>query len=784
MDGVNDTAEIVKDFLIESLEGLDQVDQDLMDLEREGPDAERIGRIFRCVHTLKGTCGFLGFSVLESVTHVGENLLVELRDGTTAVTPEVVDALLALVDAIRLMLNLIEQTGTDGEPTFQALIARLTALTREHADAHGAAAAAAASMPTSETAEGTHPPIGELMVARGDVTASDVSAALHEQEQSDALLGEILVQRGYTSPAAVREALDVQENNVDIKSSAIADSSIRVDVALLDKLMNLVGELVLARNQLLQSDGRFDAAAHTGTTQRLNLITTELQEGVMKTRMQPIGNVWNKFPRVVRDLAQACGKQVVLEMAGAETELDKTIIEAIKDPLTHIVRNAVDHGVETPIERVRHGKSPEGRLIIRAFHEGGKVNIEIRDDGRGIDPEAIKAKAISMGAVRADAAAQMSDREALHLIFHAGLSTAKTVTNVSGRGVGMDVVRTNIERIGGSLEVSSVVGNGTTLRIKIPLTLAIIPGLIVTTGGSRFVIPQVNLLELVRLEGADAVARIERVYDAPVLRLRGRLLPLITLTEALGVDRHCGKSTDDVTNIVVVQAEGTAFGVIVDAINDTEEIVVKPLSVQLKGIAAFAGATIMGDGRVALILDVHGLAQSRGLLARGDRQAESRVDQRAQEAHSQQLLLVAVDDTHIVAFPLDAIARLEEIRSSQIEWTGSQEVVQYRKRILPVVRLDEMLEGIIPSLGRAESMPLIVYEDSTRSIGFAVQRILDVVAVEMDTVGASGTGMVARTAVIQGRVTDVLDVQSLLATLDGRLPASLDTVHHDEAAHA
>ena len=381
--------------------------------------------------------------------------------------------------------------------------------------------------------------------------------------------------------------------------------------------MNLVGELVLARNQILQFTATQTDTGFIGASQRLNLVTSELQEGVMKTRMQPIGNLWTKFPRIIRDLSAQCGREVRLEMEGKDTELDKTIIEAIKDPLTHIVRNSVDHGIESPADRIARGKSPQGHLMLRAFHEGGQINIEIADDGAGIDPDRVRQKAVSRGIMTAEQAARLNDHEAVKLVFLPGFSTAEKVSNISGRGVGMDVVRTNIERIGGTVDIQSRIGLGTTLRIKIPLTLAIIPALIVNAGRERFAIPQAALVELVRLEAAQAKERLEHVGGATFYRLRGNLLPVITLHRELRVE---GGTSDGVVSIVVLNADGRQFGLIVDAISDTEEIVVKPLGKQLKRVNVFAGATIMGDGRVALILDVVGLAQqARVITAMRDR---------------------------------------------------------------------------------------------------------------------------------------------------------------------
>jgi two-component system, chemotaxis family, sensor kinase CheA len=762
MSGADEVDELLNEFLVESHEGLDQLDRDLIELEQAGPSPDLIGRVFRCVHTIKGTCGFFGYATLESVAHVGENLLTRVRDGSVSITPEMTTALLAMIDAIRAMLQQIERDGTEGEGDYRALVATLAALT------DGTPPPAGLLVPASEPEGPQSPLLGELLVRSGEVAAVDVAAAVQEQEAGGVQrVGEILVERGVATTAAVKDALDLQQ---ELRSGAVSDSSIRVDVALLDRLMNLVGELVLARNQILQATSTVDDDALLGTTQRLNLITSELQEGVMKTRMQPIGNVWGKFPRIVRDLAVSFGKQVSVVMEGAETELDKTIIEAIKDPLTHIVRNSVDHGIETPRQRVLADKSPEGRLILRAFHEGGQVNIEITDDGAGIDPARLRLKAVEKGLLTPEASIRLTDHEAMQLIFAPGFSTAAKITNVSGRGVGMDVVKTNIEKIGGTVDVQSVCGAGTTLRIKIPLTLAIIPALVVVSRGERFAIPQVSLLELVRMEPEDAAKRIEMIYGAPVYRLRGKLLPLVHLNHALELEAtpwpgQAG-APDTPLNIIVLQTDGVPFGLVVDDINDTEEIVVKPLGAQLKGLAAFAGATIMGDGHVALILDVHGLAQRAGLLGRErDRQLENQ-EQKAQGEATQALLLFGYGDNHRMAIPLSEIARLEEIPLAQVERTGRHDVVQYRDNIMSLVRLADHLDGVASQSEAPEMLQVIVYANTGHFVGLVVDRILDVVDTSVTLQRRRRSGPILGTAVIQERVTDVLDIRAIVASVE------------------
>ena len=564
-------------------------------------------------------------------------------------------------------------------------------------------------------------------------------------------------------PAAAAEAAEA-------RSSAVSDSTIRVDVGLLDKLMNLVGELVLARNQILQFSSQRSDSGFLATSQRLNLITTELQGSVMKTRMQPIGNVWSKLPRVVRDLATTCGKQARIEMGGQETELDKTIIEAIKDPLTHIVRNSVDHGIERPEVRVAAGKPAEGCLKMRAYHEGGQVNIEITDDGAGISFERVKKKALERGLITAEQSARMSDHEAGYLIFLPGFSTAEKVTNVSGRGVGMDVVKTNIEKIGGTVDLQSQPGAGTTLKIRIPLTLAIIPALIVTTGGDRFAIPQVSLLELVRLEAAQAASQIEFVHGAPVYRLRGQLLPLAYLNRELQLCDRAG-GAESAVNIVVLQADGHPFGLVVDEINDTEEIVVKPLGKQLKSVTAFAGATIMGDGRVALILDVMGVAQGAGVVGANRERAKSEANPSARKAADarQTLLLFEASQGSRMAIPLSVVARLEEIDPATIERSGGQEVVRYRGQILPLVRVARYVQSAgDPAETTAPTGPLqvVVYTEQNRSVGLVVGRISDIVQEAITVKRHAHHQGIFGSVVIQDQVTDLLDVQAVIRAAD------------------
>ncbi len=729
--------EDLKAFLVESNENLNQIESDLVVLEQNPADQELMNRIYRNLHTLKGNCGFLGFDKLQLVSHAGENLLSRLRDYQSDrsdldhlhLNPEIISALLQVVDAVKQILTSLESSGEEGENDYTALIETLSQLQ-------------------------------ELGATETETT----STTQQEVENSETIFTERIAQ-----------------------TSSVTDSVIRVDVELLNKLMNLVGELVLCRNQILEFTNRQVDSPLIDTSQRLDLVTTELQEGVMKTRMQMIRTIWSKFPRVVRDIAMSLDKQVRLEMEGEETELDKTLLEAIADPLTHLVRNCVDHGIEPLDVRNQLGKPPEGTLFLRAFHESGYVNIEIADDGSGIDIGALKVKAIERGLISPEQAARLREQEALHLIFLPGFSTAKEVTNLSGRGVGMDVVRTNIEKINGTIDVYSHPNKGTTFKLKIPLTLAIIPTLIVTSNGDRYALPQIGLLELVRLEGKQALKGVEMIHGTPVYRLRGQLLPLVYLNHELGLEPNSKTElnpkstqnfleyqTDDTLNIVVLQATDTPFGLVVDSINDTQEIVVKPLGKQLKEISCFAGATIMGDGKVALILDIQGLAQKAHVIS-DDEEAALISDQNTSDEQlndRQMLLLFQELDNRRMAISLSKVARLEKFNRQAIEKIGRQKVIQYREQILPLIDLSSILNigngEVVYNLENEEVQVVVVSIDSTQNVGILVENIIDIVEERIAIKNATNQTGIEYAAVIQGRVTEVIDVEAVIqiANLD------------------
>jgi two-component system chemotaxis sensor kinase CheA len=705
------TDDIVSEFIAESYEGLDRMGTDLVALEQDRTNPETLSSIFRTMHTVKGTCGFLGFAKLEAIAHAGEDLLSLIRDGVLEMTPDVVTALLDTSDAMREVLVHVEEDGTEGPREHRGLVARLEAL------------------------------------AQGE------------------------------RPASVQPVDDVERL---VRAAAIgagrhltttADASVRVDVKLLDSLMNVVGELVLTRNQILQQAEAVGDNGLLSTAQRLNVLTADLQDNVMKTRMQPVGTLLSGLPRLVRDLAVACHKQVHLDVEGHETELDRTLIEAVKDPLTHLVRNALDHGIEPPSFRVANGKPAQGRLAIRAFHQGGHVNIEITDDGAGIDLDQVRRLAVERGLIDSTQALALSDHEAASLIFVPGISTAPSITMVSGRGVGMDVVKTNIERIGGTVDVSTQRGVGTIILIRIPLTLAIMPALIVTSGGERYAIPQVNLLEVARVDRQHASPSIEVRAGIPTCRLRGRRLPLVELGAELGDASKLAAalSSGEAIDIVALQAGERQFGLVVDSVLDTEEIVVKALGRLFSQLSTFAGATIMGDGQVALILDVAGLAQRAKVLTSAlDASLESIASAEQEtvspDTNPQRLLVMGVGSGRRMALPIEFVDRIEGFSPEVIERTGDLELVQYRDEIVPLARLSGFL-GVEPARATDEVMPVVLAKIDEQTIGLVVDEIVDIVEGQISTTGHDERSGVAGSANISGRETTIIDLDQLAERL-------------------
>ncbi|TCH97841.1 hybrid sensor histidine kinase/response regulator [Roseococcus sp. SYP-B2431] len=697
--------DLLADFLTETNEGLASLDAALLQLERNPANSAVLSEVFRTVHTIKGTCGFLGLPRLEGVAHAAENVLGLWRDGTLPVTRGGVTLILSAADRIKQIVAGLEAMGSEPAGDDAPLKAALDA-----------AAAGEAPPKAAVQAEARAPVAMEALIAAEAPAAAPPDAAPE------------ISAGGVNAPQTIRVAVDVLED-----------------------LMVLVSELVLTRNQLLQLARSEENAAFAVPLQRLSQITSDLQDGVMKTRMQPIGNAWAKLPRLVRDLSNDLGKRIELDMRGADTELDRQVMELIKDPLTHMVRNSADHGLETPEQRRAGGKSETGRILLNAFHEGGHIVLEIGDDGRGLNTERIKAKVVAQGLATEAELATMSDREIHRFIFRAGFSTAAEVTSVSGRGVGMDVVKTNIERIGGIVDLRSREHRGTTFTIKIPLTLAIAAALIVEAGGERFAIPQAGVLELVRVGSGDG-PKVELIKEAPVLRLRDQLLPLIPLKRLLRLETEAEKP-DAESFVVVTQLGSQLFGIVVDRVFDTEEIVVKPVAPILRHITIFSGNTILGDGSVIMILDPSGIARATGLGV------ETAADNGAMQAQSSRhlgrhtsLLLFRAGEGAPKAVPLSLVARLENLEAARIERAGDSLVVQYRGSLMPLVPLHGLM-----ALPEAGSQAVLVFGDGVRAMGLMVDEILDVVdaSLDMDTAGVR-PGFLG-SCVVAGKVTEILD---------------------------
>ncbi|WP_198947220.1 chemotaxis protein CheW [Cellulosimicrobium sp. KWT-B] len=764
--------EIVHEFLVESYENLDQLDQDLVALESDPSSRALLSSIFRTVHTIKGTSGFLGFGNLERVSHVGESLLSELRDGERAMDQPTADVLLALVDTLRAILAKVE-SGAGDDLDVDPMVARIVAVQDGTAAPEPDLATAVAGGTSPDAAAGTAPETDPEPAPESEAEPEPEPTPAAGTAPEPAPVPEpvptprtvpVLAAEPAPAPAVGPAPAPEPPPEPEPHTRNAADGSIRVDVDLLDTLMRQVGELVLVRNQIDRIAGAGEDQETKRSAQRLSLIASELQEGVMKTRMQPIEHVWSKMPRVVRDLAKMLGRDVRIEMTGGDTELDRSLLEAVKDPLTHLVRNAVDHGIEAPEDRRRAGKRPQGLVTLRAYHSNGQVVVEITDDGAGIDPEKVGRTAVTKGLRTAGDVAAMAPSELLDLLFLPGFSTAAKVTNVSGRGVGMDVVRTNIEAIGGSVDVESTVGTGTTWRMRIPLTLAIMPALTVMCCGAVYAIPQVSLLELVAL--GDQHGEIEHVGTAPVFRLRGTLLPLLSLSEVLGLDPESEGRV-----IAVVEADDQRFGVIVDRVLNMEEIVVKALANRLKQIGMYSGATVLGDGGVALILDLQAIARKVLTSDAADMARAYAQDTTESATTVEQMLVVGAGDRR-VAIPLSAVTRLERIRAATIEQVGSREVLQYRGALLPLVRLDQLLgaAGGPP----ADELDIVVYTRAGRSIAMAVTEIFDIV--EDDARRRSdidGHGLTGST-VLKDRVTELLDVRSAVQAADPGFYDDLD----------
>ena len=795
--------DLISEFLTETAESLDVIDVELVRFENNPEDRAILDNIFRLLHTIKGTCGFLGLPRLEAVAHAGETLLGKFRDGELAVSPPMVTLVLEAIDQIKVLLESLEETGAEPAGEDSALISKLEDaamgklegavqpdapqkpenwdedLGRElrpgevsladleaafqNADVEPANApgdaAPAESAPVQHLGVGDFDPELGRELRPGEVSAAELEAAFMSAD----------VEPGY-APEPPKAFITDDMSHEEALQSAMAElkgvdhvaggeggprvqQTVRVTVDVLEGLMTTVSELVLTRNQLMQTIRGMEDEELKGPLQRLSAVTGELQDGVMKTRMQPIGDAWRKLPRIIRDVSTDLGKKIELVMEGQDTELDRQVLELIKDPLTHMVRNSADHGLEMPADRVKAGKPEKGRIKLSAYHEGGHIIISISDDGKGLDTKRIGEKALEKGLTTHDELERMTEAQIHRFIFAPGFSTAAKVTNLSGRGVGMDVVRTNIEQIGGVVDVASTAGRGSHFSIKIPLTLAIVSALIVGCDEQRFAIPQLAVRELVRV-GAGSEHTVEKLHGARVMRLRDRLMPIVDLHDVLGVGEAYSGGEDEAAFVVVLDAGGRNVGLVVDNVLDTEEIVVKPLSESLRNVSAYSGATILGDGSVIMILDPNGLAGE--IVSAMEEEAvndmaSASVTELAQQ--TQRLLLVRAGGTEPKAVPLALVTRLEEFEPDTIETTNGRQVVQYRGRLMPIVPL-----GAEIRCTEGQRLPVLVFAENHTAIGLAVDQIVDVVEERVDMQMSSDKQGVIGSAIIKGKATDVVDI--------------------------
>ncbi|MFT3724133.1 MAG: chemotaxis protein CheW [Hyphomonadaceae bacterium] len=737
--------DLLSEFLTETSESLDVVDVELVRFESDPGDKATLNNIFRLVHTIKGTCGFIGLPRLESIAHAGETLLGKFRDGALDVTPEAVTLVLASIDRIKSLLSHLAETQAEPAGDDRDLISQLEEAAEGALQAKLPPPVVVEQVPEPVEGQGQWDADQGRYLRPGEVSLADLEAAFRNADGPEAV-----------APKAASAAVEVD----DERKAGIGANTIRVNVDVLESMMTMVSELVLTRNQLMQMLRTTSDSQFKSPLQRLSGITAELQDCVMKTRMQPIGSAWKKLPRIVRDAGQDLTKKIDLVMEGEATELDRQVLELIKDPLTHMIRNSCDHGVETPAIRAAAGKPEMGTIKLRAYHEGGHIIIELSDDGAGLNTERIRQKAMEKGLIDATEAMAMTDAQVHRLIFAPGFSTAAKVTNISGRGVGMDVVKTNVELIGGTIDLKSRHGAGSTFIIKIPLTLAIISALIVGVGEHRFALPQLSVLELVRA-GKRFEHRIEIINATRVLRLRDRLLPLVALSDVLGLMID-DQPRDRAACVVVMQVGDTRFGLIVDEVFDTEEIVVKPLAKRLGAMSEYSGATILGDGAVIMILDPNGVSKS---VATAERNVNRLLDEQNAAAPAQpaaertSLLLFSAGGEEPRACPLSLVTRLEELDASTFEPTARGLVVQYRGRLMPLAAAGGCIR-------RSGKQPVLVFSQGDAVIGLAVDTILDIVEDRLDIQLNDSAPGVLGTAVLKGCSTEIIDVAHFLTQAD------------------
>lgn len=716
--------EILAEFILEAREIIDRLDGDFVRLEENPGDQALVGNIFRGLHTLKGSSGFFSLKRLEKLSHAGESLLGKIRAGQAELDFEKSTRLLEMNDILRSIIEGVEANHVEPIGDDQELIAVLL---------------------------GTMPATVQQV---DEIKASSVESDVPESLQSVALTPPAEIKNDYSEPPeSLMAHAPGQEVVVPVK----------VNPEVLDKLMNIASEMVLARNRLLPFSQQSTDKLFTSAVRSIDLLTLELQERMMKMRMQPIFHIWDKFPRLVRDVSAECGKKVRLLQEGSETELDRILLDSIRDPLIHLIRNSIDHSIETPEVRLEKGKSEIAYLVLRAAHQNGTVIVEVIDDGAGVDYERVRQRAISRGLISVEKAHSLNHKELIELIFLPGFSTRDTITNLSGRGVGMDVVKNNIENIGGSIEITSIPNEGTHVRLKIPLTLAILPTLFVRCAEEIFLIPQNRILELVRFSPNQPNNGIEDFYGTPTFRLRDKLIPLLFLSEQLNLAASPLKPKQKLF-IAVLNFNGTLFGLVVEEVLNIQDIVIKPLGELLRDMSNFAGATIMGNGEVALILDIDGIARKSGLVERLQanpiRQDELYV---APVEEMISVLLFEIPGLHKIALPLDTIDHIIKLDSEQIQQNGNREVVYFNEQLMDLVRLERYVSGGSVEVLPNTRAPVLTCRYRDRLYGLVVKQVTDIIEVpaklhELSTPQRGLNGCI----IYNDQVINVLDLEEVL----------------------
>lgn len=745
--------ELLNTFITEANEGISVLDSDIVLLEKNPEDSKLLGNIFRVMHTLKGTCGFLGLPRLESIAHASESVLGLIREGEMSINENVISLILKSIDIIKDIVAYVEENSTEPEGEDSVLIGQLEDLVN----------GISTSSNNEEEIE-----LVEEMKEGVEVKTKKVKKSTKTSKESK----EKSTKKSQSSKNTENKEKAKSNNEKQLSPSITngentdyapttsgptkTNQTIRVNVEVLEDLMQMVSELVLTRNQLLQMIRSIENTPFHAPFQRLNHITSELQETVMKARMQPVYTAWVAFPRITRDLSVELNKKIDLKMSGEDTELDKQLLECIKDPLTHMVRNAIDHGIESPEERVKNGKPKTGTIHLNAYHQGGHIIIEISDDGKGISGDFIAKKALEKELVTPTELAQMNDSQIINLIFLPGFSTAEKVTNISGRGVGMDVVKTNIEKISGTIELFSTYGKGSKFLIKIPLTLAIMPVLTVSVDTHVFAIPQVNVVEMIKINPhkKEQTYQVEYIHGHPVVRLREQLLPLIYLSEILNINNHDSEDKK-VLHVVICEVGGYVFGIIVDKIHDTEEIVVKPVSPIMKDVTAYSGITILGDGSVIMILDIGVLLKHIHNIARQSTQDYSLTYDTIENSVKIPLLLFTSISGASCAVPLELVSRLEELDLSKIEYASGEPVLQYRDRLIRICTLSDDEE--LPTEGQHN---FLVFTNRDKVLGIGVKHINDIVKHEVNIRKINDNNGFLGSIVINNKVHDIIDVNS------------------------